>query len=119
MGFEVDRFKTGTPPRIHRDTIDYARTREAPGDPEPRPFSHFTARLDVPALHIDAAATLEISQNMDRAGALDQLQLRDYRFRVRLQAPFLYMSLRGLRYDAAGARRMRRDPFPKGLSQNK
>jgi len=39
IGFEMDRFKTGTPPRIHKDTIDYSETKEQPGDPEPNHFS--------------------------------------------------------------------------------
>jgi tRNA uridine 5-carboxymethylaminomethyl modification enzyme len=39
LGVELRRFKTGTPPRLHRDSIDYERLREQPGDPAPRPFS--------------------------------------------------------------------------------
>ena len=38
-GFELDRFKTGTPPRIHKDSIDYSVTEEQPGDSEPHHFS--------------------------------------------------------------------------------
>ena len=38
-GFELDRFKTGTPPRIHKDSIDYSVTEEQPGDLEPHHFS--------------------------------------------------------------------------------
>ena len=39
-GFELSRFKTGTPPRIHKDTIDYSYTEEQPGDAEPHHFSY-------------------------------------------------------------------------------
>lgn len=39
LGFELDRFKTGTPPRIHKDSIDYSQTEEQPGDAEPNHFS--------------------------------------------------------------------------------
>ncbi len=39
LGFEIDRFKTGTPPRIHKDSIDYSYTTEQPGDAEPNHFS--------------------------------------------------------------------------------
>lgn len=40
LGLELDRFKTGTPPRIHKDSIDYSFTEEQPGDPEPNHFSY-------------------------------------------------------------------------------
>lgn len=39
LGLELRRFKTGTPPRLHRDSIDYDLLEAAPGDPDPRPFS--------------------------------------------------------------------------------
>ena len=47
LGLRVLRLKTGTPPRIHRDSIDFTRMLEQPGDDPPRPFSHFTDVLDV------------------------------------------------------------------------
>lgn len=40
LGLELDRFKTGTPPRIHKDSIDYSFTEEQPGDAEPNHFSY-------------------------------------------------------------------------------
>ena len=45
LGFSLIRLKTGTPPRIHRDSIDFSRCLEQPGDDPPRPFSHFTDSL--------------------------------------------------------------------------
>ncbi len=42
LGFELGRLKTGTPPRIHRDTIDYAACEPQPGDEFPVPFSAMT-----------------------------------------------------------------------------
>ncbi len=39
MGLPVGRFKTGTPPRLARGSIDWARVRPQPGDAEPEPFS--------------------------------------------------------------------------------
>lgn len=39
LGLELMRFKTGTPPRIHRDTIDFSKTLVQPGDPGPLSFS--------------------------------------------------------------------------------
>jgi tRNA uridine 5-carboxymethylaminomethyl modification enzyme len=42
LGFELVRFKTGTPPRVHRDTIDFSKTEIQPGDDEPKFFSFET-----------------------------------------------------------------------------
>jgi tRNA uridine 5-carboxymethylaminomethyl modification enzyme len=42
LGFEIGRFKTGTPPRIDRRTLDYGRMVEQPGDEPPRPMSLWT-----------------------------------------------------------------------------
>lgn len=44
LGFELVRFKTGTPPRIHGDSIDYSKTEIQPGDKEFRAFSYETTR---------------------------------------------------------------------------
>src|SRR5205085_5191061 len=38
-GFELARFKTGTPCRLNGRTIDFSRTEPQPGDQDPRPFS--------------------------------------------------------------------------------
>ncbi|KDE50734.1 MULTISPECIES: tRNA uridine-5-carboxymethylaminomethyl(34) synthesis enzyme MnmG [Geobacillus] len=42
LGFELVRFKTGTPPRVNSRTIDYSKTEIQPGDKEPRAFSYET-----------------------------------------------------------------------------
>jgi len=47
LGFPIRRFKTGTPPRIHGRTIDYARLERQDGDEDPQAFSFLTDRLDV------------------------------------------------------------------------
>jgi tRNA uridine 5-carboxymethylaminomethyl modification enzyme len=44
LGFELVRFKTGTPPRVHRDTIDFSKTEIQPGDEKPRFFSYETEK---------------------------------------------------------------------------
>ena len=41
-GFERGRLKTGTPPRVHKDSVDYSKTRIEAGDENPEPFSHLT-----------------------------------------------------------------------------
>lgn len=40
LGFDLARFKTGTPPRILASSIDYSKTEEQPGDAEPNHFSY-------------------------------------------------------------------------------
>ena len=39
LGFELQRLKTGTPPRLNRHTVDWSRMQEQPGDFPPPPFS--------------------------------------------------------------------------------
>ncbi|ODA41525.1 tRNA uridine-5-carboxymethylaminomethyl(34) synthesis enzyme MnmG [Desulfosporosinus sp. BG] len=39
FGIELGRFKTGTPPRIHRQSVDYSKFRIQPGDDTPWRFS--------------------------------------------------------------------------------
>ncbi|MFC6275210.1 tRNA uridine-5-carboxymethylaminomethyl(34) synthesis enzyme MnmG [Levilactobacillus tangyuanensis] len=41
-GFDLERFKTGTPPRVDGNTINYDETEEQPGDEEPNHFSFTT-----------------------------------------------------------------------------
>ncbi len=45
LGLRLGRFKTGTPPRLHRDSIDYAACAPQEGDRPPVPFSFRTKRL--------------------------------------------------------------------------
>jgi len=42
LGFETGRLKTGTPPRVRKDSIDFGSTEEQPGDEVPIPFSFQT-----------------------------------------------------------------------------
>ena len=42
IGFDMVRFKTGTPPRVNSRTIDYSKTEIQPGDDVPRAFSFET-----------------------------------------------------------------------------
>ncbi len=39
LGLELRRFKTGTPPRLARSSLDLDRLEVQPGDDQPRPFS--------------------------------------------------------------------------------
>ncbi|WP_066366231.1 tRNA uridine-5-carboxymethylaminomethyl(34) synthesis enzyme MnmG [Neobacillus fumarioli] len=45
LGFELVRFKTGTPPRVNSNTIDYSKTEIQPGDEIPRAFSYETTKF--------------------------------------------------------------------------
>ncbi len=45
LGFELRRFKTGTPPRVKSSTIDYSKTEEQPGDEHARAFSFDTVEM--------------------------------------------------------------------------
>ncbi|GIP36023.1 tRNA uridine-5-carboxymethylaminomethyl(34) synthesis enzyme MnmG [Paenibacillus sp. J2TS4] len=42
LGFELARFKTGTPPRINKETIDFSKMDIQPGDENPSHFSYET-----------------------------------------------------------------------------
>ena len=45
LGLALGRFKTGTPPRVHRDSVDYDACVAQEGDDPPVPFSFRTKRL--------------------------------------------------------------------------
>ena len=47
LGLERGRLKTGTPPRLDRDSIDWSPLEPQSGDDPPMPFSHWTDRLVV------------------------------------------------------------------------
>ena len=47
LGLERGRLKTGTPPRLHRDSIDWEACEPQAGDDPPVPFSHWTGKLEV------------------------------------------------------------------------
>lgn len=71
-GFELVRFKTGTPPRVHKDTIDFSKTEIQPGDDKPKFFSHETESSDNEQLPCWLTYTSEethkiINDNLHRA----------------------------------------------------
>jgi tRNA uridine 5-carboxymethylaminomethyl modification enzyme len=55
LGFELGRMKTGTPPRLHKDSIDYSKMAIQPGD-EPPPFFSRAARKDRRQFHVEQSA---------------------------------------------------------------
>lgn len=48
LGFEVKRFKTGTPCRINGRSIDFHRLESQSGDPEPPRFSFLSGHVEEP-----------------------------------------------------------------------
>jgi tRNA uridine 5-carboxymethylaminomethyl modification enzyme len=71
-GFELARFKTGTPCRLNGRTIDSTDLEVQPGDTEPRPFSFATERIEPPQLdcyitYTNAQVHELIRENLDRA----------------------------------------------------
>ncbi|MBB6634041.1 tRNA uridine-5-carboxymethylaminomethyl(34) synthesis enzyme MnmG [Cohnella thailandensis] len=46
LGIQLVRFKTGTPPRVHEDTIDFSKTEIQPGDEKPKYFSFETEYME-------------------------------------------------------------------------
>jgi tRNA uridine 5-carboxymethylaminomethyl modification enzyme len=71
-GFELARFKTGTPCRLNGRTIDFSKLEVQPGDAEPVAFSFATERLtqrqlDCHITYTNAAVHDLIRANLDRA----------------------------------------------------
>lgn len=72
LGFELVRFKTGTPPRVHKDTIDFSQTEIQPGDEKVKFFSYETRDSDNEQLPCWLTYTSEsthqvINENLHRA----------------------------------------------------
>jgi tRNA uridine 5-carboxymethylaminomethyl modification enzyme len=72
LGFEVGRLKTGTPPRLDRDTINFAVMTPQPGDDPPPPFSSRTERITLPQVPCHLTYTTDathavIRDNLDRS----------------------------------------------------
>jgi tRNA uridine 5-carboxymethylaminomethyl modification enzyme len=72
LGFEIGRLKTGTPPRLDRDTIHFAAMTAQPGDDPPPPFSYRTDRITTPQICCHLTYTNErtheiIRANLDRS----------------------------------------------------
>ncbi|MBC7692993.1 MAG: tRNA uridine-5-carboxymethylaminomethyl(34) synthesis enzyme MnmG [Methylotenera sp.] len=50
LGFRLGRLKTGTPPRLHKDSIDYSKVEAQAGDVIPVPFSFYHRTQPFPLL---------------------------------------------------------------------
>ncbi|SFU62291.1 tRNA uridine-5-carboxymethylaminomethyl(34) synthesis enzyme MnmG [Alicyclobacillus macrosporangiidus] len=72
LGFDLVRFKTGTPPRVNRNTINFDKLIAQPGDPEPQHFSYdpdIPPREQVPCwlTYTNEHSHELILENLDRA----------------------------------------------------
>ncbi|MGQ2375250.1 tRNA uridine-5-carboxymethylaminomethyl(34) synthesis enzyme MnmG [Companilactobacillus zhachilii] len=73
-GFKLTRFKTGTPPRVNKNTIKFDETIEQPGDKEPNHFSFETPdssylqhQISCWMTYTNAETHKIIRENLDRA----------------------------------------------------
>ncbi|MEZ6191128.1 MAG: tRNA uridine-5-carboxymethylaminomethyl(34) synthesis enzyme MnmG [Phycisphaerales bacterium] len=75
LGFELGRLKTGTPPRLAAESINFDALELQPGDDHPTPFSEMTPRESFPVTqqrpcwitHTTPEAHDLIRANLDRA----------------------------------------------------
>jgi tRNA uridine 5-carboxymethylaminomethyl modification enzyme len=67
FGLKLGRLKTGTPPRVARETVDFSRLDEAPGDEHPRPFSILTDALPLPQVLCHLTYTGAFAHELIRA----------------------------------------------------
>ena len=68
-GFRLGRMKTGTPPRLHRRSVDLTKMEIQYGDDPPVPFSHFTKSIELEQVpcwitHTTEATRKVIQDNM-------------------------------------------------------
>jgi tRNA uridine 5-carboxymethylaminomethyl modification enzyme len=71
-GFRMARFKTGTPPRLRRDSVDLRRFPEQPGDDDPTFFSETTTTTALRQVSCHIAHTGDevhrlVRNNLDRS----------------------------------------------------
>lgn len=72
LGFELVRFKTGTPPRVNKETIDFDKMSIQPGDDDPKFFSYETVsstneQLPCWLTYTSAETHRIITENLHRA----------------------------------------------------
>jgi len=68
LGLRLGRLKTGTTPRLHGRTIDFAALEVQWGDEDPKPFSLSTARITQPQVPCYITYTNEQTHEVIRSG---------------------------------------------------
>ncbi|KAJ9642650.1 Mitochondrial Translation Optimization [Knufia peltigerae] len=79
-GFTLGRLKTGTPPRLDRDTIDFNALEVQPGDSPPVPFSYLSKTVqigDEGQLSCWTTYTNEASHDIIRANLDKSIHIRE------------------------------------------
>ena len=67
LGFEIGRLKTGTPPRLDKNTIDFSVMIPQPGDNPPPPFSYRTKKIETRQILCHLTYTNQATHDMIRA----------------------------------------------------
>lgn len=72
-GIELERLKTGTPPRILGGSIDFSRCEAQPGDARPVYFTYYDTRFGTegPPPSVDGPALFHVEQSAESADAGD------------------------------------------------
>ena len=79
-GFQLGRLKTGTPPRLDADTIDFSALERQPGDSPPHPFSYLNDTVqigDEGQLSCWATYTNEATHDIVRANLDKSIHIRE------------------------------------------
>ena len=66
LGLRMGRLKTGTPPRILRESVDLSRVEPQPGDDPPSPFSYRTTKIELPQVPCHLTYTSEATHDIIR-----------------------------------------------------
>ena len=67
LGLRMGRLKTGTPPRLDRETIDWASLEMQQGDDPPSPFSFLTTKITTPQIACGITCTTLATHAVIRA----------------------------------------------------
>ncbi|MEC8893076.1 MAG: tRNA uridine-5-carboxymethylaminomethyl(34) synthesis enzyme MnmG [Candidatus Poribacteria bacterium] len=72
LGFEIGRLKTGTPPRVNAQSVNFEAMQIQPGDESPRPFSFSNDRIEQSQIPCFVTSTNPVThqiirQNLDRS----------------------------------------------------
>ena len=67
LGFELDKLKTGTPPRLNGNSINYGVLQEQVGDEQPTAFSYSTEKIHRPQIKCYITYTNSLTHEIIRS----------------------------------------------------